>query len=77
MKAIMTLDLQEDNGTSVVKASQTKNNLAQTDFDLVMAFIISPDVKACIEWYCWIAGGVIPKPPAGTTVTINQLKVTA
>jgi hypothetical protein len=75
MKAILTLDLQEDNGTSVFKASQTKNNFAQIDYDLVVSFLVGADVRAAVEFMCWMAGGTVPKTPNGTTVTINQLAV--
>jgi len=75
MKAILTLDLQEDNGTSVFKASETKPNFVQIDFDKVITFITSPDVRACVEYMCWMAGGTVPKTPNGTTTTFTQLKV--
>lgn len=75
MKAILTIDLQEDNGTSVMKGSQTKNNFIQTDFNLVMGFVKGNDLQAFVEYLCWIAGGNVPKPPNGSTTTINSLGV--
>lgn len=80
MKAILTIDLQEDNGTSVMKGTQTKPNFVQTDYEQVMGFLTGKDLRAFVEYLCWITGpdGVtprVPKPPNGSSTIIGNLTV--
>lgn len=80
MKVVLTLDLQEDNNTSVLKGSQTKTSFVQTDYGLIVDFLVGPDLKALVEYMCWIAGpdGAtprVPKPANGSTCTISTLAV--
>jgi hypothetical protein len=73
MKLTLTLDLQEDNNTSVLKGVQTLPNFSATDFETVVTFLVGDKLRGLVRLQGWEASGTLPKHPNGTVVTINQL----
>jgi hypothetical protein len=80
MKVVLTIQLQQDNGTPVFTGTQTRNNFAATgvpnsvvdDFNVVNTFLTGNAIKALIRLMCWIANGQLTV--TGTpTVIISSL----
>lgn len=78
MKIVLTVQLQQDNGTPVFTGTQTKTSFApdsasiQPDYDLVRSFLVGQAVSNLIKLMAWISAGQVTL--TGTpTVTINQL----
>ena len=79
MKLVLTLDLQQDNGTSVLKGSEALLGFSgsRTNFDVTRNFMTGPEMLSFLSLQCWrasIPGFVISGEPVA--VTISQLKLT-
>ena len=78
MKLVLTLDLQQDNGTSILKGSESLSTFvgSKAQFDATRTFMVGPEMLAFLNLQCWRAsiGGfaIVGEPIA---VTISQLKL--
>lgn len=80
MKLVLTIQLQQDNGTPVFTGTQTKNDFAAsertnsifTDFNLINSFLVGGSIKNLVRYMAWIANGVIATP-APATIQISSL----
>ena len=77
-KIVLTLQLQQDNGTPILTGTQTKNsfspdsNTITSDTDLVRSFLIGQAMSNLVRLMAWIAAGQVTL--SGTpTITINNL----
>jgi ABC-type protease/lipase transport system fused ATPase/permease subunit len=81
MKAVLTIQLQQDNGTPVFTGTQTKLNLADpavagsvlADFNQINSFLTGGAIKSLLRYFCWVANGQIPTPAGAPSVTILSL----
>lgn len=78
MKLVLTLDLQQDNGTSILKGNETLSSFvgSKVQFDATRAFMVGPEMLAFLNLQCWrasIPGFSINGEPV--SVTISQLKL--
>lgn len=78
MKVVLTVQLQQDNGTVVFTGTDTKTAFApdsasiQADVDFVRAFLVGPSMLGLVRMLAWISSGQLPV--TGTpTVTIRNL----
>lgn len=77
-KIVLTLQLQQDNGTPIFTGTQTKPNFAPdfnsitADTDLVRSFLVGQPLSNLVRLMAWISAGQISL--TGTpTVTISNL----
>jgi hypothetical protein len=78
MKIVLTIQLQQDNGTPVFTGTQTKTAFSPDsasilpDFNLVNNFLVGGGIKNLIRLMCWVAAGQLTL--TGTpTVIISSL----
>lgn len=78
MQIVLTIQLQQDNGTPVFTGTQTKTAFSPnsgsilTDFNVVSNFLVGGAIKNLLRIMCWIAAGQITL--SGTpTVVISSL----
>lgn len=72
MKIVLTVQLQQDNGTPVLTGTQTKLNFTSADCPLVRGYLIGDSVANLIKIMGWLADGEFTLN--GTpTLTISQL----
>lgn len=72
-KLVLTLDLQQDNGTSIVKGTQTKNSFTGADYQLVRDFLVGIALSNLLKMQCWRADNLITLSGEPVTLTINNL----
>lgn len=72
MKIVLTLQLQQDNGTPVFTGTEEKTAFVQGDYGLVRGFLSSAGLSDLVRYMGWIASGRVPTP-AGQTVLIRDL----
>ena len=71
MKLVITLQLQQDNGTPVVTASKTRNNFTASDIPAVIDFLFSERVKRILGMFGMVADPTPEITLSGTpTMTI-------
>ena len=71
-KIVLTLQLQQDNGTPVMTGTQTKNSFTQDDYDLVRSFLVGAPLSNLVRIMGWVASGQVSV--SGTpTLTISNL----
>jgi len=72
MQIVLTVQLQQDNGTPVVTATQTRAGYTGGDIDLVRSFLTGPALFNFVRLAGWIADGRVSL--SGTpTLTLAQL----
>jgi len=78
MKLVLTIQLQQNDGTPVFTGTQTKSAFSpdsgsiNDDFKLVKGFLVGESVSNLVKLMCWIAAGQVAL--TGTpTLTISQL----
>jgi len=72
-KLVLTIDLQQDNGTSILKGTQTKTSFTQADYDLVHDFLVGQAIANLLKMQCWRASNVITFNGEPITLTISNL----
>lgn len=67
-KIVLTLQLQQDNGTPVFTGTETKTSFTLNDYDLVRSFLVGAPLSNLVRIMGWIASGQIS---LSGTPTIN------
>jgi hypothetical protein len=77
-KIVLTIQLQQDNGTPILTGTEEKTSFApnagaiQGDYDLVRSFIVGQAVGNLVKLMAWVAAGQVTI--TGTpTLTIHNL----
>ena len=72
MKIVLTLQLQQDNGTPVLTGTQEKAAFVGNDYEQVRGFLVGPALSNLVKLMSWIADNRVSIQ--GTpTLTIQQL----
>jgi len=72
-KLVLTLDLQQDNGTSIIKGTQTKPSFTSADFELVRGFLVGQALSNLLKMQGWRADNTITLSGEPITLTISSL----